>query len=723
MGTRRTFENGLRRCGSVGFKRLAGLALGVAAMLCGPVSMASAAAPCPNEQFRTGPSAGLPDCRAYELVSPADKQGGEVDFPGWIWGTPAAATVMGPALNGSQFMYSSWQAFAEAPSAVMNAYVATRGATGWTSASITPAPTVAHPWLSSNARVTDVTGDFSRAILTSYNPLDPLDQRSGQVDIYAREPDGSFSWVSRSDEETPETESAEPGISYAGRSADAGDVLFETALKLVPADSGQEAGNALYERANHHTELINVNSEGSLLSTCGAGIGGREETYKAVSEDGSRIFFTTPDSSQWANFATASCQAPAQVYLRENGQTIQISKSQRTTPDPAGIQPAYFQGASADGSRAFFTSTEALTDEAQPTSGSASLLYEYDAVSGSLKLLTPNEHEPLPAVVGAAAISADGSHVYFVNDLPTGETSTPELEVYAEGHVTPIASVPMGSMSPMGPIGLAGGGTSAEPGNSYAEGGREVRLSADGLHLVFGSRDNLTGFDGHGHQEIYLYDASANTLRCVSCNSDGHVPIGEAGLSSDVSQGFARNYPLSANVTADGSRVFFETQDSLVPQDDNGVTDVYEWEGGRDRLISGGHGSNGSYFAGSAEEGRDVFFTTTDGLVPRDTDNGDNDVYDARVGGGFAPSTSSTGGCTGDGCQAQPSPLPALAGVGSSTLQGQGNLPAQSHPAAAKRKPKPRRHKHKRRRRKHGATSGKQGNLAVNHGKSRPAGR
>ncbi len=713
MGMRRT-------CGS-----FAGLVLGLAVMSAGPVATASAEASCPNEQVRAGASTALPDCRAYELVSPANKQGGEVDFPSWLFGTPGFDSVMGSSADGERVMYYSFQAFAGAPSAVVDSYTATRGASGWSSASIAPTPTVAHPWLAYNAPVSDVTSDFSRAIVYPSFPLDPLDQRGGARDLYLREADGSFSWLSRGNGEALETEAGEPAVAYAGRSADASTVLFEAGLKLVPADSGQEAGAALYKRAGGRTELVNVNSEGSLLGACGATIGGVPETYKAVSEDGSRVYFTTPDPRQFVNFTVASCQAPAQVYLREGDRTIHISQPQRTVPDPAGTQPASFQGASADGSRAFFTSTEALTDEARPTAGAASLLYEYDALSGRLKLLTPDQGESSPNVLGVAAISSDGSHVYFVNEVPTGAGGgavEPELELYSEGRITPIADVPLGSVGAQGPIGLV---ASSEAGGAAPDGGRQVRLSADGLHLLFADRDNLTSFDSHGHQEIYLYDALANTLTCVSCNSDGHVPLGEADLSSDISPYYARNYPLSANITADGSRVFFETPDDLVGQDTNGVMDVYEWEGGRDYLITDGHAPDASYFVGSGGEGRDVFIATAEGLLPADTDHGDTDIYDARVDGGFAEAAPPIPACGGSGCQEQQSSTTlGFAAIGSATAQGQGNLaPPPVAKPKPKPKPKPRCRKRKSSCHRRKANGAKRSARAVNHGKPRPVGR
>src|SRR4029077_11145476 len=110
---------------------------------------------------------------------------------------------------------------------------------------------------------------------------------------------------------------------------------------------------------------------------------------------------------------------------------------------------------------------------------------------------------------------------------------------------------------------------------------------------------------------------------------------------------------LLRHFSSDGSRVFFESVAALLPRDTNGVQDVYEWEqqgvgscqgssatfsassGGCLYLVSSGTSPQPSFFADASASGSDVFFFTFQPLVGQDVD-GLVDVYDARVGGGFA---------------------------------------------------------------------------------------
>src|SRR5690606_30207752 len=61
---------------------------------------------------------------------------------------------------------------------------------------------------------------------------------------------------------------------------------------------------------------------------------------------------------------------------------------------------------------------------------------------------------------------------------------------------------------------------------------RSARITADGLHVAFTSTAPLTGYDnidsasGKADAEVFLYDAEARDLRCVSCNPSGARPRG-----------------------------------------------------------------------------------------------------------------------------------------------------------------------------------------------------
>ncbi len=76
-------------------------------------------------------------------------------------------------------------------------------------------------------------------------------------------------------------------------------------------------------------------------------------------------------------------------------------------------------------------------------------------------------------------------------------------------------------------------------------------------------------------------------------------------------------------------------------------------------LISDGSGSGGVPQVVISPSGKDIFFLTTDGLAPQDTD-GAMDIYDARIGGGFPSALATEQPCSGDACQGpltNPAPL------------------------------------------------------------------
>jgi hypothetical protein len=96
---------------------------------------------CANDALRTGPSEPLPDCRAYEMVSPVNKEGGDI-APGasasFLYITKNA-TLAEASADGERVTYSSLRAFAEPEAApFFNQFLSVRGPTGWTAASISP---------------------------------------------------------------------------------------------------------------------------------------------------------------------------------------------------------------------------------------------------------------------------------------------------------------------------------------------------------------------------------------------------------------------------------------------------------------------------------------------------------------------------------------------------------------------------------------------------------
>jgi hypothetical protein len=93
--------------------------------------------------------------------------------------------------------------------------------------------------------------------------------------------------------------------------------------------------------------------------------------------------------------------------------------------------------------------------------------------------------------------------------------------------------------------------------------------------------------------------------------------------------------------------VFFHTNEPLVSTDTDGFSDVYQWSGGTTTLIStgpnGGNGPRHADFAGASADGARVIFETDESLVASDTDS-NFDVYDRNGATTTLVSTGPSGG-------------------------------------------------------------------------------
>jgi hypothetical protein len=684
----------------------------------------AAAEPCPNAASRQGPSIGLPDCRVYEQVTPVNK-GAAIDlFPTNPFFQFYETRDTGVASeDGNHFLLYTLASFGANGESGYNTYVFSRGAGGWGTTGISSeglgvqsvAPWVFDPVDLSAVGVEDTVG--STANLAGGNAsADQYVRLAGPVG-------GPYATVNASPRISPEQ------AAVVGASTDLSHIVLESTNHLLaPGDGGQDEGShALYEWAGRQLGLVNVNTDGSLVSACGAILGLGNEGYGhnapeggtrgAVSDDGSKIFFTAPDPEATGPGCWEGGASPPELYMRVSGaRTIEISAPNLGVNDPNGMQPAAYVGASADGSRVFFiTRTELTADDTTHDPE----LYEYDTNRGILKRVSRGVSGTADGNVDfVPAVSSDGSTVYFTayGQLAPGASALPPgnglVNLYRYDTVTetttyitdvgyydyPMAASELSSQWYITAL--------QRPTDVYAE---ELGLDAradwyttgDGRYLVFDSYQRLTGYDNTAAPgakcenllsgmpepedcaEVFRYDAAAGSIVCVSCGSPGVHPVEGAMFARTWLHSPAGVSPRP--VSEDGSYVFFDTNNELVPQATNGVVNVYEWHNGTISLISPPGASGNSFFLGSSAEGKDVFFGTHAQLAPSDTDYA-GDVYDARIGGGFLGQAAPA--CTGTGCQGVPAPAPLFAVPASTTFEGAGNL-APPPPSVAKPKSKP----------------------------------
>jgi hypothetical protein len=648
-----------------------------------PVLAGPPASACPNPAH-TGLSDRLPDCRSYELLTPVDKGDAEDMF-----GDASEKSVGGgdtfedgyvdedPSEEGDKFFLTTAAAFGPSPSAGENGYVFSRGQSGWSETSLA-SPTGTQSIAGSPV----LSPDFSDAAINDKVGSEGNRATARETGLIGS-PGGPYATVF----DAPFAGGADELVSA---SSDFGRVFFQSPEHgfAAPAEEQLAGSNALYEYSAGHYSLVNVNNDGKPTSECGAISPASSAAVgpyaHAVSTDGSRVFFLSPDPgnlSCYEETESGFTGIPPQLYLRSGGRTIEVSQPEAgIQADPDGSQPVAFAGASADGSRVFFVTRGELT--ADDAGNHDPELYEYDVETETLTRISRGASGGAVGNVGWVVPAEDGSTVYFTatGSLTPGaralhvghggETETQEYNLYrydtktaATTYIATVSGNDWYTAEASGSVLL----NIRQPIHVLSE----WETTPDGGYLLFAAHENLTGYDSGGFDEVYRYDASDGSLLCVSCNPSGAAPSANALFDDNT------HFREVRAISDDGAYVFFDTTESLVSHDTNGRLDVYEWHEGAISLISSGHDASNSFFLGTDATGADVFFGTHARLVPQDVDSS-GDLYDARIDGGF-PVLQGSAACEGDACQSPPA-APNDATPASLTFSGAGNVVSEPPP-------------------------------------------
>jgi DNA-binding beta-propeller fold protein YncE len=631
---------------------------------------------CANGAFRSGASGALPDCRAHEMVSPLDKDNGDIAVLGNINSDPSSLNQS--AVDGSGLTYSSYRAFDDPRSAPFTSqYLAARGASGWSTQGISPPRNGSllskGDGLDTQFRAfsPDLCGGW--LLYDSQPPLDPT-VPPGFASLYRRDNCGGGVYEGITPVAPPNLRPLDFTPELQGPSADGSHAIFRASDALtedapvLPADKP-----LLYESyGGGQLRYVCILPNGAPLNgPCSAGtpfaqlINRYGSVEHAISEDGGKIYWS------------AAALGPGKLYLRLFGEeTLLVSAAD-----------AQFWTASADGSKALYSV------------GADLLAYDLGSESSS-KLVG--------GFKGLLGASEDASRAYLVSTEVHDEGAVagkPNLYLYEAGEEGGEGTFTfIGTLSAADAASLVNGTPSPL---KVLPSLRLTRVTPDGGAVAFMSSASLTGYDntdaasGKADAEVFHYDAASDSLACVSCNPSGARPSGRDLLKGSPEFWAAAQIPGWENqlyatrvLSGDGKRLFFESFDPLVLSDTNGAQDVYQWEaegkggcgegdpafrpasGGCVALISSGLSPARSDFLDAGASGDDVFFTTQQSLLSQDP--GLVDIYDARVGGGFPTPPDPQPECEGEACQ-NPAPAPNDPTPSSAAFRGPGD-PSRAKP-------------------------------------------
>ncbi len=682
---------------------------------------------CPNAQLRQQTGTGfLPDRRAYELVSPSDAGGTILLAEG-----PQSPLATSP----SRFAFGGILgkipgAGGNPPDAEGDLYVSTRTDSGWVThyvgipgtqrLEVNGPPNEPAYALGIEGSPSGVLGDLSMDRFMDwagpYNGY-AMGQFAGpgsyapylwdaEGDSLGRLPSNLATYpcgighridAGRAEEEKEQElcgeERGETLVGAVQPSPDFSHYFFSSTAALpFTSEALAKAPGSAYDDdiAKGTVQVISKKKNGTPINSSAEHI---EFPYGAASTDGSHVLMSTPGP-----------EGAVQLYMRVGG-------GLGVTYEIASPHAVHYVGMTPDGSKVYFTSKEHLSAEDEDSSENLYMWSEQGELKGHpLTLLSKPDGSAVTGTPSCPVTTWTTGCGAVALPPPSSELADRTSILYSglggNGHSDNFIAALNGDIYFYSPQQLDGAKGILGQRNLYDYRAGEVRyvttlqgpivriqVSPEDSHMAFLTASQVTSYDNAGQTEMYAYDPSTEAIHCVSCVPDGAPPTSNVEASDN-----------GLFMTDDG-RIFFSTADPLVPQDTDGIRDVYEFVDGRPQLISSGTGSRerginvGSPselskvgLIGVSANGTDAYFSTYDTLVAGDRNGSSLKFYDARTDGGFseppaAAPCAAADECAGPGSVAAPAPQH---GTRAEFGTGGNILPAPAH----------RRHKHRHRKRR-----------------------
>jgi hypothetical protein len=610
-----------------------------------------------------GSTLALPDDRQWEMVSPPDKHGAVIAPIG-------EEGVIEAAASGGAFTYVTGSPIESNPRGYANfgQVLSTRGNTAWSSQDVALrhdtgtgvpfgtgleyrafSPDLSLALVQPAGEFTPLTGEEASPEASEDTPYLRADFTCQVTPATCYTPlvtEANVPPGTKFGETGHSTSTEEGAVRFVGATPDLSHVLLTSVIvsshaKATALIEGAPE-NSLYEWANRRLQLVNIlpASEGGVpvadvrlgadfgLSTYGA------ETRNAISEDGSRVF--------WSTGGDVGALYMRDMATGETEETVRLDlpEAQCLKEVTCGSEPAHpeFDMASSDGSTVFFTDTQHLTASSrgrlasgegnEPDLYACEMVEVQEAGQQKLKcdlsdLTTDSNPDGERADVQGAVLAAseDGAYVYFVANGVLGDGAEAgatqgdcgDAQVPGEAQMCDLYVEHYDGSAWEAPRFIAALSGADSPDWKYSRLDQHTsRSSPDGRYLAFMSQRPLRGYDNtdvdetggkHADEELFLYDVLTGKLVCASCNPTGARPVGQeyGGAIHETmplvggSRVWSESTWLSADVPgwttfedgqgihqprylSDSGRLFFNSREALVPQDVNGTWDVYEYE-------------------------------------------------------------------------------------------------------------------------------------------------